>query len=112
MSKLTGEELSHINEMVKENARLADLYCTGCNYCMPCPQGLNIPEIFRLMNYHRVYQISAYAREQYAMIGKVDWMNYKNAAACIDCGICEQKCPQKLKIREQLKQTHAALGVA
>jgi predicted aldo/keto reductase-like oxidoreductase len=109
LAPLNGEELTHINEMVTENARLADLYCTGCNYCMPCPQGLNIPEIFKLMNYHRVYQITDYAREQYALIGKVDYMDFKNAAACIGCKACEKKCPQKLAICEQLRQTHEAL---
>jgi len=107
---LSQEELLQINGSMEENKKMADLYCTGCNYCMPCPHDVNIPLNFQLMNYHRVYGITQYAKEQYAQIGKFDWMKGKNAAACIECGICEEKCPQKLEIRKQLKETAAALG--
>jgi predicted aldo/keto reductase-like oxidoreductase len=107
---LSAGEQSRLEAMMKENERLAGLYCTGCKYCMPCPQGINIPDIFTMMNYHRVYKISDYARKNYAMIGNVPWMQYKNAAACVECGVCEDKCPQKLPIREQLKETHKALA--
>jgi uncharacterized protein len=107
---LTLEEITQVNASMEENKRMADLYCTGCNYCMPCPHDVNIPLNFQLMNYHRVYGITAYAREQYAQIGQVDWMKGKNAAACVDCGICEEKCPQKLEIRKQLKETATILG--
>lgn len=62
------------------------------------------------MNYHRVYQVTDYARETYAQIGTLPWMQYKDASACTGCGACEKKCPQKLAIREQLKQTHEALA--
>jgi predicted aldo/keto reductase-like oxidoreductase len=77
---------------------------------MPCPQGINIPEIFTMMNYHRVYKITDYAKEQYAMIGKTSFMQYENAGACVECGECEGKCPQSLPIRKQLKETHAVLS--
>jgi predicted aldo/keto reductase-like oxidoreductase len=107
---LTAEELSTIDAMMKENERLAGLYCTGCKYCMPCPKGVNIPEIFTIMNYHRVYKITGFARKTYAEIGKTPWRKYENAAACVQCGICEGKCPQSLPIREQLKETHRVLA--
>ena len=107
---LSEEEQSRVESMMAENKRLSELYCTGCNYCMPCPAGINIPEVFKIMNYHRVYKITDYAKDQYAMIGKVDWMKYENATACVDCGACEDKCPQHLKIRDQLRQTHEALA--
>lgn len=104
---LSERERERILEMLAENQRLADLYCTGCGYCMPCPNGVNIPECFRLMNLHRVYGLTFAAREQYRGFG--DEGN-KNAAACVECGQCEPKCPQKIPIIEQLKETHAALG--
>lgn len=107
--KLSDDELARISEALEENRRLMELYCTGCNYCMPCPAGLDIPYMFRLMNYARVYDLNDYAREQYARIG-VDNPERKNAAACVGCGLCETKCPQKLSIREQLKETHAKLA--
>ncbi|MCL2544479.1 MAG: aldo/keto reductase [Clostridia bacterium] len=107
---LTAEERERVNRAMEENARLAQLYCTGCNYCMPCPAGVNIPLNFELMNYHRVYGVTPYARAQYAQIGVSPWMPGEKASACTGCGACEEKCPQKLKIREQLAETAAVLG--
>jgi predicted aldo/keto reductase-like oxidoreductase len=77
---------------------------------MPCPKNVNIPEIFAIMNYHRVYQITEFAKKSCAEIGKVPWRNYENAAACVNRGACEKKCPQSLPIREQLKETHRVLA--
>ena len=110
MEPLTQEEEARIAASLEENRRLADLYCTGCNYCMSCPKGINIPEIFKMMNYHRVYGLTKFARDNYARIGKEPWLNFQNAAACVQCGACEKKCPQHLHIREQLRAAHEALG--
>ena len=110
MEPLTQEEEARIAASLEENRRLADLYCTGCNYCMPCPKGINLPEIFKMMNYHRVYGLTKFARDNYARIGKEPWLNFQNAAACVQCGACEKKCPQHLHIREQLRAAHEALG--
>lgn len=105
---LSEKELAGIRAMMEENKRLADLYCTGCGYCMPCPQGVNIPHIFRMMSYHRVYGVTEYARSGYAEIGS-PWVPGKRADACTQCGACETKCPQKLNIRGQLKESRKAL---
>ena len=107
---LSAMELEQVNRSMEENRKMADLYCTGCNYCMPCPHDVNIPLNFQLMNYHRVYGLTDYARDQYKQIGSVDWMKGKNAAACVECGLCEDKCPQKIAIRKQLRETAAVLG--
>ena len=107
---LSESELVQVNTSMEENKRMAELYCTGCNYCMPCPHEVNIPLNFQIMNYHRVYKITDYAKEQYKQIGTVDGMKGKNAAACTECGLCEAKCPQKIEIRKQLKETAAVLG--
>lgn len=107
---LSDLEVCMIKDAMEEHKKMADLYCTGCNYCMPCPFEVNIPLVFKLMNYHRVYGITEYARQEYAQIGKVNWMKGKDASACTDCGICEEKCPQKIEIRKQLKESAAVLG--
>ena len=103
-------EVVAITSAMEQNKKLADLYCTGCSYCMPCPQEVNIPLNFQLMNYHRVYGLTDYARQEYQKIGTTPWMKGKRADACIECGECEEKCPQKIQIREQLQETIAALG--
>ena len=109
-SPLSSDELKQIEAMMQENERLAGLYCTGCNYCMPCPQGINIPAVFSFMNYHRVYKITDFAKYSYAQIGKLPWMQYGNASVCNKCGECESKCPQNIPIREQMEETHKTLA--
>jgi predicted aldo/keto reductase-like oxidoreductase len=107
---LTNEELKKVEEMLAENRRLSELYCTGCNYCMPCPSGVNIPHIFRLMNYNRVYGLKDYASDEYAKLLDVNNKIGQAASICLECGACESKCPQHLEIINQLKQSHAALS--
>jgi predicted aldo/keto reductase-like oxidoreductase len=104
MAPLSPEEVAAINAAMDENKRLADLYCTGCNYCLPhCPQEVNISHIFQAMNYYRVYGLKEYAQQHYDAIGS-QWVKGKKADACIECGECEQHCPQHIPIREQLKE--------
>ena len=106
---LTQQEKQQIEAMLQENRRLADLYCTGCEYCMPCPNKVNIPAVFRLMNLHRVWGLTDSARERYRHLAGDD-SDLLDASACVECGQCEPKCPQKIPIIEQLKESHRALG--
>lgn len=103
---LTADERRRVQEILAENERLCQLYCTGCKYCMPCPNEVDIPSIFELVNYYRVYGLEDYARERYAGIRNAG----KGAEACVECGECEGKCPQKLQIIAQLKEAHRILG--
>jgi predicted aldo/keto reductase-like oxidoreductase len=108
---LTEEELRHIKTMMEENKNLAKLYCTGCNYCKPCPQGIDIPYLFEIMNRHRVYQLTEHAKSAYNEVVKGwSWIKSADASKCVACGACEKKCPQKLPIIKQLQETHAALA--
>lgn len=111
-SELAPEEVTVLKSVMENNSKLADLYCTGCNYCMPCPFDVNIPHIFKMMNYHRVYNIKDYAIKGYADIGSSQFVKGKQADACTDCGVCETKCPQKIEIRKQLKESHKALSAS
>ncbi|MFQ6041742.1 MAG: aldo/keto reductase [Candidatus Poribacteria bacterium] len=110
---LTPAEKIQVLESMEENKRLADLYCTGCGYCMPCPNGVDIPTNFLYMNYYRVYGLRDYARQQYTALKEksLEGMDVPSwADTCIECGECEPKCPQEIPIIKQLKETHAALG--
>ena len=108
---LSAEENLKVLEMLEENKKLADLYCTGCNYCMPCPSGLNIPHIFRLMNYNKVYGLKDFAKEEYKKLKTKGNNDGKDVSFCVQCGACEKKCPQHIKIISQLKETAKELDV-
>lgn len=105
------ETFSDFKEMTKEEYKLIENVkekilskvkngCTGCEYCMPCPMKVNIPMAFRYWN-------------NWSMYGKDDrYLNYyKNNVKeegspinCIECGKCENLCPQHIQIRKNLKE--------
>jgi len=107
---LTKDELAEIDDRLTNLKKMADLYCTGCGYCMPCPHDVNIPRIFQLYNQTRVYDIQETSREAYSQIGKVEWEPGLPADACVECGECEPKCPQNIPIRKQLMEAHKVLS--
>lgn len=107
---LTAEDIETIRGHVAQLTEMAKLYCTGCKYCLPCPQEVNIPHIFELYNLGQVYGLWTVAKDGYAEFPNRPWVGGKQADACIECGLCEEKCPQNIQIREQLKAAHAALA--
>jgi len=106
---LSEADQAAIDEHLQRLKKMADLYCTGCGYCMPCPEEVAIPKIFERYNRGRVYGLWESARKAYGDLGVIPWDKGKKADACVDCGECEEKCPQNLPIREQLKEAHQAL---
>jgi hypothetical protein len=106
---LGADEQDAIERTLGKLRGMADLYCTGCDYCQPCPRGVSISRIFKTYNRGRVYGLWDSARRQYAGFGKGQWDNGVRADKCNECGACETKCPQKLPIRKQLAEAHKAL---
>lgn len=106
---LSPQDLDAIRIHVERMAEMAKLYCTGCKYCQPCEQGVNIPYIFEMYNLGKVYGLWEVARDNYASFPDSPWIGGKQADECIECGLCEEKCPQGIKIRSQLKAAHEAL---
>jgi predicted aldo/keto reductase-like oxidoreductase len=74
--------------------------CTGCRYCMPCPQGIDIPSILRCVNDAALFDALEEERGGYRF--QVDSGQSAPASACAECGQCEEACPQKIKVIEEL----------
>lgn len=99
--KLNSEEENIISTAVKMIKQRVKNNCTGCKYCMPCPKGVNIPNIFRMWNLSSMYN----------NFNVISWAfnNTKEeefSTSCIGCGLCETKCPQNIKIRDDLKTAY------
>jgi predicted aldo/keto reductase-like oxidoreductase len=88
-----------------EVLELVNLYCkvrcTGCNYCMPCPFGVNIPACFS--SYNMPYSMG-YVRGMHQFITSIGITSEKGSAPsqCVNCGKCESHCPQHIPIRNEL----------
>jgi len=80
--------------------------CTKCNYCMPCPNGVNIPGNFEYFNYAHLFDDVAGARFKY----QVFLTEEQRSGSCIECGTCEGLCPQKIPIMEWLPKVSALLA--
>ena len=81
--------------------------CTGCGYCMPCPKNVDIPGTFAA--YNRKYSDNTItALKEYFMCTALR-KNSSAASNCIECGKCEQHCPQHISIRQELKNAKKEL---
>ena len=87
---------------------LRPIPCTNCGYCMPCAQGVEIPRIFEFYNNGIMHDDIQKARFYYRFPTALK--ESQRADQCIDCGECEEACPQKIPIAEWLKKVHAELG--
>lgn len=104
---MSENEWCNIKLAMEEIKKFSELYCTGCRYCMPCPKNIDIPRIFNHYTYHNVYGLSGVAKKEYDDYIKKGGITSKD---CINCGFCESKCPQKLKIRKELKRVEEILS--
>lgn len=93
-SPFTAEDLAKIDAI---RAQLGNDFCRRCNYCAPCTVGIGISGIFVLEGYLKRYGLRDWAMSRYnAMSAK--------ASDCIECGVCETRCPYQLPIRAKMKQ--------
>ncbi|MFW5980516.1 MAG: aldo/keto reductase [Halanaerobiaceae bacterium] len=94
---LSEKELNIIDKMAEKFR--GPIQCTKCNYCMPCPNGVEIPRNFELYNKAKLYDKFEENKEDY-----MDLDEGKRASACVNCGVCEEACPQNLEIITLLEE--------
>jgi predicted aldo/keto reductase-like oxidoreductase len=103
---LTAEEHALIDKVRKTYRKMLKVDCTGCGYCMPCPNGVNIPQNFTLYNDSYLFtggEFNAFFYNQFLT-------PEQRASGCFDCLICVEKCPQKIDIPKVLKYVHEHFG--
>lgn len=97
---LSAEELATLSEVRAILRNVAPIPCTTCHYCLPCPQGVAIPMLFGL--YNQVFQFGDLEGAKRTYFGFLK--ESERPGNCIECGLCEEKCPQKIPVREWLQR--------
>ncbi|MDD4876054.1 MAG: aldo/keto reductase [Dehalococcoidales bacterium] len=104
---LTSEELFLINEVRDAYNKLNPVPCTGCKYCMPCPNNVEIPQILQIYNEAIMYEDLPGGQLRY---NNPDMLKEEfRADQCVECGVCLEACPQKISIIEWLKKAQELL---
>ena len=99
---LGPEELGLIERVREAYKTRTVVDCTECRYCMPCPEGVEIPLLFSCFNSAALFEAEDEERRTYEMHTHAG--HSAPASACTECGQCEAACPQQLEIRQELKK--------
>jgi predicted aldo/keto reductase-like oxidoreductase len=94
---LTSGEIDWINHRIDETRKGKLVYCTGCEYCMPCTQGIKIPELLKIWNQYSILQGRNIFLRDYHILDI-------NADSCIRCNICKERCPNDIDIPSLLRE--------
>jgi predicted aldo/keto reductase-like oxidoreductase len=104
---LPPEEHDLVARVQEAYKGLDSIPCTKCAYCMPCPNGVNIPRNFELYNQATVYGNEGLAKSLY----NYHMPEAERASACIACMECEEKCPQQIEISDWMARVHETLVI-
>lgn len=97
LNKVEMECVNNVTAIIQSRTKNG---CTGCEYCMPCPYGVNIPRNFKIWNDFAIYANEAQAVRRYWK----DMAASERSDMCQACGACEAVCPQRIEIIRDLKQ--------
>jgi len=106
VSALSDKELKIIDEVAEKYREISPVECTGCNYCVPCPNDVAIPRNFRIYNQAEIYD----EYEKYKEIWDENMKDESKATNCVRCGECIEKCPQDLNIMSLLEDVSEYFG--
>jgi predicted aldo/keto reductase-like oxidoreductase len=96
-SDLAPPSREELEYLAKEKEAWGELFCRRCGYCMPCPEGLNIPFLLLLEGYYNRYELKDWA------VSRLRTQENKYSD-CIECGTCLEKCPYSLPVPELMKR--------
>jgi len=104
-ASLTEEELELISKVQINFEKMLKVNCTGCAYCIPCPNNVDIPMNFDAYNDYYLFE------DHHRSIMSYNRMmpEAQRAFNCVECGECEEKCPQGIEIIKELKNVHKLL---
>ena len=102
---LTEDEVVLLDKAAETYRELSSIPCTYCRYCMPCPNGVNIPGVFGIFNDATIY--GDVRRPQ--MLYQIRLTDEERAQNCIACGDCLDLCPQQIEIPEWMEKAHELL---
>ncbi len=105
VGSLSTEDIEIVTDARNAWQGLAPVACTHCEYCLPCPSDVMIPQVFKIYNNAVMFN----QQEQGRIAYKNQIPDNSQADACIECGTCETLCPQNLTIIDYLKDAHVYL---
>jgi len=102
---LAASDLELVTRVRDRYRELQAIPCTKCQYCLPCPVGVNIPRNFEMYNEGVAYDDLALSKSLY------NWhfQEKERASSCVSCKVCETKCPQQIPISEWMPKVHTSL---
>lgn len=99
---MNEKELEAVAKVVEEIRKVNDIPCTGCRYCMDCPMGVDIPEIFAIYSRMKIFGKDKSFVEDYKEVME----NGNGAEHCVGCQQCMNHCPQSIEIPDKLAMIH------